>query len=55
MRLTLNEAAALSDHAQPIVHEVRASMVRASNDFTATPIKAKIAAAETAESRDRSA
>ncbi|MGC9943522.1 MAG: threonine--tRNA ligase [Verrucomicrobiota bacterium] len=46
--ITLNDDAALIDYARPIVNELRASMVRAEGDFSATPIKAKIAAAEEA-------
>lgn len=46
--LTLTDDVALVNYAQPIVNELRASMVRVSPDFTATPIKAKIADAETA-------
>jgi threonyl-tRNA synthetase len=46
--LTLNEDAALINYAQPIVKELRANMVRVEADFSATPIKAKIADAETA-------
>ena len=44
--ITLNDDAALIDYAKPIVNELRASMVRAEADFSATPIKAKIADAE---------
>jgi threonyl-tRNA synthetase len=47
-RLTLNEDAALINYAQPIVNELRTKMVRVSADFSATPIKAKIAEAEKA-------
>jgi threonyl-tRNA synthetase len=46
--LTLNEDAALINYAQPIVNELRANMVRVEADSSATPIKAKIADAETA-------
>jgi len=46
--ITLTDDAALIDYAQPIVNELRANMVRASADFTATPVKAKIADAESA-------
>jgi threonyl-tRNA synthetase len=46
--LTLNDDAALVDYAQPIVRELRANMVRVEGDFSANPIKAKIADAETA-------
>jgi len=46
--ITLNDDAALVDYARPIAAELRAHMVRVSTDFTATPIKAKIADAETA-------
>ena len=35
--------AALIDYAQPIVNELRANMVRVDSDFSATPLKAKIA------------
>jgi threonyl-tRNA synthetase len=45
--ITLNDDAALIDYAKPIVNELRANMVRAEGDFSATPIKAKIADAET--------
>ena len=44
--ITLNDDAALIDYAQPIVNELRAQMVRAEADFSATPIKAKIQDAE---------
>ncbi len=44
--ITLNDDAALIDYAKPIVHELRANMVRVDTDFTATPFKAKIADAE---------
>ena len=40
--------AALIDYAKPIVNELRANMVRVEGDFSATPIKAKIADAEQA-------
>ena len=46
--ITLNDDTALADYAQPIVNELRANMVRVEADFSATPIKAKIANAETA-------
>jgi threonyl-tRNA synthetase len=46
--ITLNDDPALIDYAKPIVNELRASMVRADADFTATPVKAKIADAEAA-------
>src|SRR5207247_1500340 len=46
--LTLNDDAALIDYAKPMVNELRANMVRAEADFSATPIKAKIADAEQA-------
>jgi threonyl-tRNA synthetase len=46
--ITLNDDAALVDYAKPIVNELRANMVRAEADFSATPIKAKIADAEAA-------
>ena len=42
----LNDDAALIDYAKPIVNELRANMVRVEADFSATPIKAKIANAE---------
>ena len=45
--ITLNDDAALIDYAKPIVTELRANMVRVESDFGATPIKAKIADAET--------
>ncbi|HEX5220446.1 MAG TPA: aminoacyl--tRNA ligase-related protein [Verrucomicrobiae bacterium] len=44
--MTLNDDQALIDYAQPIVNELRANMVRIEADFSATPIKAKIADAE---------
>jgi threonyl-tRNA synthetase len=44
--LTLNDDAALVDYAKPIVYELRAHMVRVEGDFSANPIKAKIAEAE---------
>lgn len=44
--IPLRAAAALIDYAKPIVNELRANMVRVEADFTATPIKAKIADAE---------
>jgi threonyl-tRNA synthetase len=46
--ITLNDDQALIDYAQPIVNELRANMVRVEADFSATPIKAKIADAEQA-------
>lgn len=46
--ITLNDDPALIAYAQPIVNELRASMVRVEADFSATPIKAKIANAEEA-------
>jgi threonyl-tRNA synthetase len=46
--ITLNDDAALIDYAKPIVNELRAAMVRVEADFSATPIKAKIANAEEA-------
>jgi threonyl-tRNA synthetase len=46
--ITLNDDPALIDYAQPIVKELRAHMVRADADFSATPFKAKIADAEQA-------
>src|SRR5213075_2872815 len=46
--ITLNDDAALIDYAKPIVNELRANFVRVESDFGATPIKAKIADAETA-------
>jgi threonyl-tRNA synthetase len=45
--LTLNDDEALIDYAKPIVNELRANMVRVEGDFSANPIKAKIAEAET--------
>ena len=45
--LTLNDDEALIDYAKPIVNELRANMVRVEGDFSANPIKAKIADAET--------
>src|SRR5262245_39981837 len=44
--ITLNDDQALIDYAKPIVNELRANMVRVEADFSATPIKAKIADAE---------
>jgi threonyl-tRNA synthetase len=44
--ITLNDDAALINYAQPIVNELRANIVRADADFSATPFKAKIANAE---------
>ncbi len=44
--LTLNDDEALINYAQPIVAELRESMVRVEADFSATPFKAKIANAE---------
>ncbi|MEW6302062.1 MAG: aminoacyl--tRNA ligase-related protein [Verrucomicrobiota bacterium] len=46
--ITLNDDAALIDYARPIVNELRANMVRVDADFSATPVKAKIAYAEEA-------
>ncbi len=46
--LTLNDDTALVDYARPIVSELRANLVRAEGDFSANPIKAKIADAESA-------
>jgi threonyl-tRNA synthetase len=46
--ITLTDDAALIDYAQPLVNELRAHQVRVSADFTATPVKAKIADAEQA-------
>ncbi len=46
--ITLNDDQALIDYAKPLVNELRANMVRAEGDYSATPIKAKIAAAEEA-------
>ena len=39
--ITLNDDEALIAYAQPIVAELRANMVRADADFSATPFKAK--------------
>ncbi|HEY9171396.1 MAG TPA: His/Gly/Thr/Pro-type tRNA ligase C-terminal domain-containing protein, partial [Verrucomicrobiae bacterium] len=44
--ITLNDDEALINYAKPIVVELRANMVRVDADFSATPFKAKIAAAE---------
>jgi threonyl-tRNA synthetase len=44
--ITLNDDTALIDYAKPILNELRANMVRADADFSATPFKAKIADAE---------
>jgi len=46
--LTLNDDAALVAYARALVNELRAQFVRADGDFTATPMKAKIADAEAA-------
>jgi threonyl-tRNA synthetase len=46
--ITLNDDTGLIDYAKPIVNELRANMVRAEGDYSATPIKAKIANAEQA-------
>ncbi len=46
--ITLNDEAALIDYARPIVQELRANLVRVEADFSATPVKAKIADAESA-------
>jgi threonyl-tRNA synthetase len=46
--LTLNDDAALLDYARPIVNELRANLVRVEADFSANPVKAKIADAEKA-------
>ncbi len=46
--MTVNDDAALRDYALPLVKELRAAMVRVETDFTANPIKAKVADAETA-------
>jgi threonyl-tRNA synthetase len=46
--ITLNDDPALIDCAKPMVNELRANMVRVEADFSATPIKAKIADAEQA-------
>jgi threonyl-tRNA synthetase len=45
--ITLNDDPALIEYARPIVDELRAHFVRVDTDFSATPIKAKIADAET--------
>ena len=44
--ITLNDDEALINYAQPIVAELRESMVRVDSDFSATPFKAKIANAD---------
>jgi hypothetical protein len=44
--IMLNDDAALINHPQPIVAELRANRVRVDADFSATPFKAKIANAE---------
>ncbi len=44
--ITLNDDPALIEYAKPIVAELRANMVRADADYSATPFKAKIADAE---------
>jgi threonyl-tRNA synthetase len=46
--ITLNDDAALIDYCGPLVNELRANLVRVEADFSATPIKAKIASAEEA-------
>jgi len=46
--ITLNDDPALIDYCGPLVNELRANMVRVEADFSPTPIKAKIAAAEEA-------
>jgi threonyl-tRNA synthetase len=46
--ITLNDDPALVEYAAPIVSELRANMVRVESDYSATPVKAKIADAETA-------
>ena len=46
--ITLNDDVALQEYAKPIVNELRANMVRVEADFSANPVKAKIADAETA-------
>lgn len=46
--ITLNDDIALQEYAKPIVNELRANMVRIEADFSANPVKAKIADAETA-------
>lgn len=38
--ITLNDGEALINHAQPIVNELRANMVRVNTDFSPTPFKA---------------
>ncbi len=44
--IRINDEAALIAYAKPIVNELRARMVRADSDFSATPFKAKITDAE---------
>jgi threonyl-tRNA synthetase len=46
--ITLHDDPALVGYARPLVAELRSHLVRAGADFTATPVKAKIAAAEAA-------
>jgi threonyl-tRNA synthetase len=46
--ITLNDDPALIRYAEPILSELRGHKVRASGDFCATPVKAKIADAEAA-------
>jgi threonyl-tRNA synthetase len=46
--MTVNDDPALRDYALPIVKELRTQMVRAETDFSANPIKAKVADAESA-------
>jgi threonyl-tRNA synthetase len=45
--ISLNDDPALIQYAQPLVQELRAQQVRVDTYFTATPVKAKIADAET--------
>ncbi len=46
--ITLHDDPALVEYARPLVTELRSHLVRAGADFTATPVKAKIAEAEAA-------
>jgi threonyl-tRNA synthetase len=46
--MTLSDEPALVEYAEPIVRELRSHLVRAEGDFSATPIKGKIAEAESA-------
>lgn len=47
--LTLNDDPALVEYARAITHELRTNFVRVEGDYSANPVKAKIADAETAK------